>query len=83
MSNDSLPPQSSSKQLLNLEEPEGQVPLDSKFYIERFPIEADCYQTITKSGALIRVKAPRQMVKVLYYLELLIMQINKDIEPPT
>lgn len=63
MSNDSLPPQSSSKQLLNLEEPEGQVPLDSKFYIERFPIEADCYQTITKSGALIRVKAPRQMGK--------------------
>ncbi len=63
MSNDSVPAQSSSKRLLNLEDPEGQVPLDSKFYIERFPIEADCYQTITKPGALIRVKAPRQMGK--------------------
>jgi hypothetical protein len=63
VSNDSVPAQSSSKRLLNLEDPEGQVPLDSKFYIERFPIEADCYQTITKPGALIRVKAPRQMGK--------------------
>ena len=46
-----------------LEIPEGQVPLDSPFYIERPPIEGDCYQTIVKPGALIRVKAPRQMGK--------------------
>ncbi|NMG07882.1 AAA-like domain-containing protein [Brasilonema sp. UFV-L1] len=45
------------------EDPEGQVPLDSAFYIERPPIEADCYETILKPGALIRVKAPRQMGK--------------------
>ncbi|VXD10379.1 AAA-like domain-containing protein [Planktothrix paucivesiculata] len=56
-------PQSTPNPSLNLEEPLGQVPLDSAFYIERFPIESDCYQTITKSGALIRVKAPRQMGK--------------------
>lgn len=45
------------------EEPEGQVPLESAFYVERSPIEVDCYQTILKPGALIRVKAPRQMGK--------------------
>lgn len=45
------------------EEPEGQVPLASVFYVERSPIEVDCYQTILKPGALIRVKAPRQMGK--------------------
>jgi V8-like Glu-specific endopeptidase len=43
--------------------PDGQVPLESAFYIERSPIEFDCYRTIEKPGALIRVKAPRQMGK--------------------
>lgn len=47
----------------SLENPEGQVPLDSRFYVERPPIEADCYETILKPGALIRIKAPRQMGK--------------------
>ncbi len=46
-----------------LENPEGQVPLESPFYIERLPIETDCYQEILKPGSLIRVKAPRQMGK--------------------
>lgn len=46
-----------------LEIPEGQVPLDSAFYVERPPIETDCYQQILQSGALIRIKAPRQMGK--------------------
>ena len=45
------------------EEPEGQIPLESAFYLERPPIEADAYETILKPGALIRVKAPRQMGK--------------------
>lgn len=47
----------------DIEEPEGQVPLNSPFYIERPPIEPDCYETILKPGALIRIKAPRQMGK--------------------
>jgi len=46
-----------------LEEPEGQVPLSSALYVERPPIEADCYEAIVKPGSLIRVKAPRQMGK--------------------
>lgn len=43
--------------------PEGQVEIASQFYIERLPIEARCYETITQPGALIRIKAPRQMGK--------------------
>jgi hypothetical protein len=46
-----------------LEIPEGLVPLDSKFYIERPPLEKDCFQTISLAGALIRIKTPRQMGK--------------------
>lgn len=46
-----------------LEEPEGLVPLDSKFYIERSPIETDCYERIVRPGSLIRIKAPGQMGK--------------------
>ncbi|WP_254173782.1 AAA-like domain-containing protein [Planktothrix pseudagardhii] len=46
-----------------LDSPEGSVSLDSPLYIERPPIEADCYETILKTGALIRIKAPRQMGK--------------------
>lgn len=50
------------KQVL-LEEPEGQVSLTSPFYMERLPIETDCYEAIVRPGALIRIKAPRQMGK--------------------
>ena len=55
--------------------PWGQVTLVSAFYVERSPIEARCYETIVKPGALIRIKAPRQMGKtslmsrILYYGE--------------
>jgi hypothetical protein len=45
---------------VTLENPEGQVPA---FYIERSPIETDCYEEMLKPGALIRIKAPRQMGK--------------------
>ncbi len=46
-----------------LENPEGQVPLASPFYVERSPIETDCTAEIEKPGALIRIKAARQMGK--------------------
>ncbi|MFB2839766.1 AAA-like domain-containing protein [Floridanema evergladense] len=48
---------------IELDNPEGSVSLNSPLYIERPPIESDCYETIVKPGALIRVKAPRQMGK--------------------
>lgn len=46
-----------------LENPEGSVGLGSPFYVERPPIEADCFQEILRPSALIRIRAPRQMGK--------------------
>lgn len=43
--------------------PGGQVDLDSNYYVERPPTETNCYETILQPGALIRIKAPRQMGK--------------------
>jgi len=43
--------------------PGGQVKLASKFYVDRPPIEENCYATLSKPGALIRIKAARQMGK--------------------
>ena len=48
---------------LDLELPEGQVPMGSRFYIDRPPIESQCNRAMVKPGALIRIKAPRQMGK--------------------
>ncbi len=43
--------------------PEGQVPLDSMFYIERPPIEAESFKTVLQPGALIRIKGARRTGK--------------------
>ena len=53
------------------DEPGGQVPLDSAFYIERPSIEVRCYEEILKPGALIRITAPRQMGKSSLMLRIL------------
>jgi len=53
--------------------PGGQIPPDSFIYVERPPIETRCYEAISRPGALIRIKAPRQMgktslmAKILHY----------------
>ncbi len=39
--------------------PSGQLPLESRFYIERPPIETLCLDGISQPGGLVRVKAPR------------------------
>ncbi|MGB3296562.1 MAG: AAA-like domain-containing protein [Phormidesmis sp.] len=44
-------------------EPGGSVPLKSGLYVDRSPVEADCFAEIEQPGALIRIKAPRQMGK--------------------
>lgn len=46
-----------------LELPEGQVELASRFYIPRPPLEPLALETIVQPGALVRIKAPRQMGK--------------------
>lgn len=45
--------------VLTLEYPEGHVPIDSPFYIERGGIENQCYQALEKPGSLLRIKAPQ------------------------
>lgn len=44
-------------------EPGGQLPLTSPYYIDRPPVEQRCFEAILQSGALICIKAPRQMGK--------------------
>jgi hypothetical protein len=48
---------------VDLELPDGSVPLNSPFYIERVPYEVQCYQELLKPGTLIRIKGPRQIGK--------------------
>ncbi|MDJ0799869.1 MAG: AAA-like domain-containing protein [Calothrix sp. MO_167.B12] len=43
--------------------PEGQVPLNSLFYLERPLIDTKCYELILQPGVLLRIKAPRRMGK--------------------
>ncbi|MEO1592282.1 MAG: AAA-like domain-containing protein [Cyanobacteria bacterium J06632_22] len=43
--------------------PSESVPLNSPFYIQRPPFEPDCYGALHQQGALVRIKAPRQMGK--------------------
>lgn len=43
--------------------PSGQVDLASLYYVERPLTETNCYETVLNPGALIRIKAPRQMGK--------------------
>jgi len=49
--------------MTKFDDPNGQVPIDSPLYIDRPPIEEDCYRAISNLGALLLIKAPRQMGK--------------------
>lgn len=55
----------------SLEYPNGPVPLNSRFYIERPPIEQYAYSEITKPGSVLRIKAPREMGKSSLMLRIL------------
>ncbi|MEH1944127.1 MAG: AAA-like domain-containing protein [Nostoc sp.] len=50
--------------------PDGPVPLDSHFYIERPPLERKVYREITTSGCVIRIRSPKQMGKSSLVLRL-------------
>ncbi|MBP0020668.1 MAG: AAA-like domain-containing protein [Cyanobacteria bacterium SBLK] len=54
-----------------IEFPEGLVPLNSPFYIERPPLEERCYEAIERPYALIRIKAPQQMGKTSLIMRIL------------
>ena len=49
----------------------GPIPLDSPFYIERSPFEEQVYREIEKPGALIRIKAPKEMGKTSLLLRVI------------
>ena len=51
--------------------PSGAVPLNSPFYIKRPPVEEQVYEEINKPGALIRIKAPKEMGKTSLLLRIL------------
>jgi hypothetical protein len=51
--------------------PSGAVPLDSPFYIKRVAVEKQIYEEIRKPGALVRIKAPREMGKTSLLLRTL------------
>lgn len=57
--------------LAALDLPDSPVPLESSLYIQRPPIEAQAYEEILKPGALIRIKAPRQMGKTSLAMRIL------------
>ena len=64
---------SSTISYLDYEKP---VPLNSPFYVERPPVESDCFEAIAQPGALIRIKAPTKMGKTSL-LDRIIEQADK------
>ena len=63
---------------LSLLYPDGPVPLDSPFYIERPPLEALAYREVTQPGCVIRIRAPKQMGKSSLMLRLLSYAETQD-----
>lgn len=63
MPSDTEEAEPSSAPVAPLEIPGGQVRLNSKFYVERPGVDEECYEAINQEGALLRIKAPRQMGK--------------------
>lgn len=51
--------------------PNGSVPLNSPYYLERPVIEQQAYAEVEKPGALVRIKAPREMGKTSLLLRVL------------
>ncbi len=51
--------------------PNGAVSVGSSFYLKRAPLEEQVYQEIKKPGALVRIKAPREMGKTSLLLRIL------------
>lgn len=63
---------------VELEFPDGSVPLNSPFYVERIPHDSRCYQEMLKPGALIRLKGPRQIGKTSLMNRILMHAIEQD-----
>ena len=62
---------SSRDSISALELPDTPIPLNSPLYIDRPPCEERAYEEIVKPGALIRIKAPKQMGKTSLVMRIL------------
>ena len=62
---------------VSLELPDGPTAANSNFYIERPPIEETCIQEIAKPGALLRIKAAKNMGKKSLLRRILINEESK------
>ncbi len=51
--------------------PNGAVSLDSPFYLERVPVQAQIDRELAKPGALVRIKAPKEMGKTSLLMRVL------------
>ncbi|NJL51020.1 MAG: serine/threonine protein kinase [Hydrococcus sp. SU_1_0] len=58
--------------------PTGAIQLDSAFYIQNPPLEEQACEEIDKPGALIRIKAPKEMGKTSLLLRILNYAVEKD-----
>jgi transcriptional regulator with XRE-family HTH domain len=61
-----------------LDLPKGQVPLQSCFYVDRQPFELRCQEVIQEPGALIRIKAPKEMGKTSLMARILAKAREQD-----
>jgi len=75
------PAQDADAPLAELEKLVGLVPLGSRLYLERPPIESRCYEEVLKPGALIRIKAPSQMGKTSLMVRILDYAKQQKSEP--
>ena len=65
-------------QLRYLNLPVGQMPLNSVFYLERPILESLCYQIIEQPGAMVNIRAPKQMGKTSLLTRILAYAQTQD-----
>lgn len=69
--------------LSNLEFPDGQVPLNSRFYIERPPCEERGYEEVLKPGGFIVIKSPMNMGKTSLMIRILAQARSQNYQTVT
>ena len=54
-----------------------QAEAETSNYVERYPIESRCYETIFQPGSLLRIKAPKRMGKT-WLIDRILQQVAKE-----
>ncbi|MGD2182668.1 AAA-like domain-containing protein [Lusitaniella coriacea] len=71
-------PSSGTSEEISFPSPEDSVHPESLFYIQRPPLEEQCYKEMMRPGGLIRIKAPRQMGKTSLLARILHHSTQQD-----